>query len=92
MRRAARVDATQAAIVDAFRRYGASVDVIGLPVDLAVGYRGRTVLVEVKTQTGKLKPSQQAWLDAYRGAACVVRSEAEAVALVRQMGRDHGGE
>lgn len=85
MRRAARVDATQAAIVDALRRYGASVEIIGLPVDLAIGCNGRTVLAEVKTETGKLKPHQAAFLDSWRGDACVLRSESDALALVRRL-------
>jgi len=48
MRHAARVDANQAVIVDALRKAGAYVWVIGLPVDLLVGYKGHTYLVEVK--------------------------------------------
>jgi hypothetical protein len=51
MRRAARVDENQAVIVSAMRAAGASVWVIGLPVDLMVGKNGRTALVEVKTLT-----------------------------------------
>jgi hypothetical protein len=53
MRYAARVDSNQKAIVDCLRRMGAVVWVIGLPVDLLVGYRGKTYLVEVKA--GKKK-------------------------------------
>lgn len=48
MRRAARVDANQTQIVEALRAAGASVEVIGRPVDLLVGFRGRTILLEVK--------------------------------------------
>jgi hypothetical protein len=48
MRHAARVDANQAAIVSALRAAGASVYIIGLPVDLLVGHRGKTMLIEVK--------------------------------------------
>lgn len=56
MRYAARVDSNQAEIVAALREAGASVWIIGLPVDLLVGYAGRSMLVEVKTLTGKLNP------------------------------------
>lgn len=56
MRYAARTDSTQSAIVAAMRAMGAYVWVIGLPVDLAVGWRGRTILVEVKVMTGKRNP------------------------------------
>jgi len=48
IRRAARVDANQAQIVSALRAAGAYVWIIGLPVDLLVGYKGHTFLVEVK--------------------------------------------
>jgi hypothetical protein len=56
VRRAARVDANQADIVAALRAIGCSVWVIGLPLDLLIGYRGKTALVEVKTMTGKRSP------------------------------------
>ena len=48
MRRAARVDANQAQIVSALRAAGAYVWIIGLPVDLLVGYKNHTFLVEIK--------------------------------------------
>jgi hypothetical protein len=48
MRRAARVDNNQAAVVSALRAAGANVWILGLPVDLLVGYKGHTVLMEVK--------------------------------------------
>jgi hypothetical protein len=54
MRRAARIDANQEAVVIALRAAGAYVWIIGLPVDLLVGYKDRTLLMEVKT--GPKKP------------------------------------
>jgi len=48
MRYAARVDKNQQEIVSALRAAGACVWIIGLPVDLLVGYKGHTFLVEVK--------------------------------------------
>jgi len=48
MRYAARVDANQEAVVSALRAAGAYVWIIGLPVDLLVGYKGHSFLVEVK--------------------------------------------
>ena len=51
MRRAARVDENQGLIVKALRACGATVRIItqgdGIP-DLLVGYRGHTILMEVK--------------------------------------------
>lgn len=48
MRYAARVDKNQEQIVSTLRAAGAYVWIIGLPVDLLVGYKGHTFLVEVK--------------------------------------------
>jgi len=49
MRHAKRVDANQDQIVVALRAAGAYVWIISLPVDLLVGYKGHTFLVEIKT-------------------------------------------
>jgi hypothetical protein len=54
MRYAARVDKNQSEIVSALRAAGAYVWIIGLPVDLLVGYNGQTFLVEIKD--GPKKP------------------------------------
>ena len=53
MRYAKRVDANQDAIVSALRAAGAYVWIIGLPVDLLVGYKNHTFLVEIKTDARK---------------------------------------
>jgi hypothetical protein len=47
------VDANQEAIVKALRDAGAYVWIIGLPVDLLVGYKGHSFLVEIKTDSKK---------------------------------------
>ena len=60
MRYAARVDENQAAIVKALRDAGAYVWIIGLPVDLLVGFRDRTLLMEVKTTSQKRLTGLQA--------------------------------
>jgi hypothetical protein len=60
MRYAARVDENQAAIVKALRDAGAYVWIIGLPVDLLVGYKDRTLLMEVKTTSKKRLTGLQA--------------------------------
>jgi hypothetical protein len=60
MRRAARVDANQDQIVSALRSAGAYVWIIGLPVDLLVGYKGHTFLVEIKTDSKKRLTKLQA--------------------------------
>jgi hypothetical protein len=60
MRYAARVDENQSAIVQALRDAGAYVWIIGLPVDLLVGYKDRTLLMEVKTTSKKRLTGLQA--------------------------------
>jgi hypothetical protein len=84
MRRAAKVDATQAAVVAALRAAGASVWPIGLPVDLLVGRQGKTRLFEVKSLVGKRKPKparytelQIEFLRDWRGGPVVTVTSAE---------------
>jgi hypothetical protein len=60
MRLAARVDANQEQIVSALRAAGAYVWIIGLPVDLLVGFRGHTFLVEIKSTSKKRLTGLQA--------------------------------
>jgi hypothetical protein len=60
MRHAARIDANQAQIVSALRAAGAYVWIISLPVDLLVGYKGHTFLVEIKTDAKKRLTTLQA--------------------------------
>ena len=68
MRYAARVDANQDQIVVALRAAGASVWIIGLPVDLLVGYKGHTFLVEIKTDAKKrLTTLQQDFFESWGG-------------------------
>ena len=60
MRYAARVDANQEQIVSALRSVGAYVWIIGLPVDLLVGYKNHTFLVELKSGPKKRLTKLQA--------------------------------
>jgi hypothetical protein len=60
MRYAARVDANQDQIVVALRAAGAYVWIIGLPVDLLVGYKSHTFLVEIKTDAKQRLTALQA--------------------------------
>jgi hypothetical protein len=84
VRRAARTDANQQAIVDALRAAGASVEVIGKPVDLLVGYRGRNLLVECKDgqKTPGNRPltkAQREFIPDWRGQVVVVLDAAHAL-------------
>jgi hypothetical protein len=60
MRYAARVDANQEQIVSALRGAGAYVWIISLPVDLLVGYKNHTFLVELKSGPRKRLTKLQA--------------------------------
>ena len=88
MKRAAKVDANHAEIVEAFRKLGATVldlsRVGGGCPDLLVGVRGVNILVEVKTARGTLRDSQQKFFDGWRGQCCVVRSVAEVIEIMRR--------
>jgi hypothetical protein len=69
IRRAARVDANQSEIVSALRAAGAYVWIIGLPVDLLVGYNNHTFLVEVKDGPKKrLTALQQDFFNNWSGS------------------------
>jgi Holliday junction resolvase len=90
MRTASKVDANQRQIVSTFRQAGASVEILsgvgrGCP-DLAVGYHGQDVFVEVKDKRGTLTPDQIVWHKAWRGRpVAIVRSSMDAVKLLNEM-------
>jgi len=72
MRRAARIDGNQEAVVIALRAAGAYVWIIGLPVDLLVGYKGHTFLVEIKDGPKKrLTALQEAFFAKWAGGTLV---------------------
>lgn len=90
MRRAAKVDATQAAIVKALRKVGAFVQPLhqvgaGCP-DLLVGYRQRWFLIECKSgKKWKLTQDQRIWFtEAQRRAPVyVATTPLEAIDILR---------
>ena len=64
-----RTDKNQALIIAGFQLHGAEVQSLagvgnGCP-DLLVGYKGRWILVEVKGRLGKLRPTQEAWMERF---------------------------
>ena len=68
MRHAKRVDANQDQIVIALRAAGANVWIISLPVDLLVGYKGHTFLVEIKrTAKSRFTPLQRDFFESWCG-------------------------
>lgn len=93
MRRAAKNDDNQAAIIKALNRVGVSVEVIRKPVDLLVHCRascphcgsevpwGKTLPVEVKNPDGKdtITKEQAEFIARWPGPVPIVRSEEEAI-------------
>lgn len=83
MRYAARADGNQTEIIQAFRLSGASVYNIKLPVDILVGYAGKTALVEIKdtsTRYGKsgLNANQSEFLKGWNGGTVALIDSIEA--------------
>lgn len=93
MRRAARVDANQEQIVSALRACGATVRVVtqgdGIP-DLLVGYRGYTILMEVKDgrkppSARKLTEEEEKFFANWTGGMlAIVNSVEEALELLKR--------
>lgn len=93
MRRAARIDANQEQIVSAMRACGATVRIVtqgdGLP-DLLVGYRGYTILMEVKDgrkppSARKLTEEEQKFFENWTGGMlAIVNSVDEALELLKR--------
>jgi hypothetical protein len=89
LRRAARTDATQKAVIEALNRCGVSVEIIGKPVDLLVCCRGETSLMEVKTprptsEGGRhgLTKDQVEFISKWPGVVHIVSGPDEAVRAV----------
>ena len=85
------------------RAIGASVEHIGRPLDQLVGYRGVTMLVEVKQPPGprggksakgqKLRATQEEFIANWRGAKPLVVTRENCVAMVlHEARRVNGGE
>jgi len=97
MRRRARADDNQPQIVAALRKHGASVlhmHVIGKGApDILVGHQGVNVPVEIKDgskppSAQNLTPDETAWHSDWRGSVAIIRSEADARALIDRMASD----
>ena len=89
--RAKRVDVNQKEIVHALRTFGATVqDLSGVGAgcpDLLIGYRGHTILIEVKRDAkAKLTSHQVEWHDGWRGGLAVrIESIDDAIALIKSI-------
>ena len=80
---AKKVDGNQQEIVDALRKIGCEVMVIGTPVDLLCGYRARNFLLEVKRPGEKPRTkAQRDFLASWKGQVRIVESAEEAIEVV----------
>jgi hypothetical protein len=89
MRRAANVDKNQAAVIDALKRVGVSVEIIKQPVDLLLCCRGETSLMEVKNPDrtsadpdSRLTKAQVEFIARWPGKIHIARTPEEAVKMV----------
>lgn len=92
MRKAAKIDDNQKAIVNVLRQMGASVQSLaatgkGCP-DLLVGYHGINYLMEIKDgdkvlSKQKLTIDQEHWHSLWRGSVHVVKSVDEALKILQ---------
>jgi hypothetical protein len=91
VKRAAKVDANQPRIVELLERHGCTVQSIatvgnGVP-DLLIGFRGQTMVAEVKDGTKpksaqKLTPDEQDWKRKWKGQYAILRNEDDVLDLV----------
>ena len=84
MRHAKRVDANQDQIVVALRAAGAYVWIIGLPVDLLVGYGNHSYLMEIKRDSkARMTPLQADFFKNWMGGTlCRVDSPDAALRMI----------
>lgn len=78
---AAKRDVVEPEIVSALQQCGFSVHRLDTPVDLLVGFRGRTWLVECKSghkgYAKSLNKNQQEFADVWRGSPVIVLRDAQ---------------
>ena len=92
LKRSTNRDTDHAAVVQRLRAIGASVEEIMRPLDLLVGHRGVTMLVEIKGAVGprggkskrgqKLRDSQERFIFEWNGAPPIVVTLDDCVAQV----------
>ena len=88
-RQIAKVDRNQPAIVEELRGAGASVLLLhqvghGCP-DVLIGWRGVNLLVEIKSDVGKLTDDEREFFDTWRGQVTIVRTVEDARRLLEDM-------
>ena len=87
IRRRQKRDGNEREIIERFRAFGASVHQGG-PLDLIVGFYGRTGVVEVKAPGGKLTEAEALFLKDHKGFAAVVGDVAGVADVLDRLLRD----
>lgn len=88
MRTAARVDTNHGAIVDGIRQIFGPDSVLDLSrvgqgcPDILVGIRGHNIMLEIKTDRGKLTADQVYFHREWGGQVAVIRTLADALAII----------
>lgn len=86
MRSRPRLDQNHKEIVEALLGVGASVQSLasigcGCP-DLLISYRGRTLVMELKIEGGKLRPEQEKWIQNWNGEVVIARDVPSALKAI----------
>lgn len=90
MRRAAKVDTNQRPIVTALKQIFGEDCILDLSAvgqgcpDIMIGVRGKNLLMEIKTDTGKLTTDQQIFHLSWPGQVHVVRCLQEALQVIER--------
>jgi hypothetical protein len=85
MHRAKR-DSNEAEIFDALRAAGASVYRLDQPTDAVLGYRGKTLLIEIKMPGALLNENQKRFFAEWKGQTPpILRSVDDALTLLESM-------
>ncbi len=85
-----RVDCNQAAIINALRSIGCTVQDLsqlgkGCP-DVLIGYKGRNYLVEIKNaadRSPRLTVREEQWIRQWRGQVSVITTSGDAIAVLQ---------
>ena len=82
------VDLNQKEIVDALRKAGISVEIIGHPLDLLCGYNVTNILLEIKRPGEKPRTKKQKdFFKNWKGQARIVETAEEAIRVVFAIAR-----
>lgn len=82
-------DSNAAELYKSARRLGFSVQVLNRPIDAIFGIYDQTIAVEVKTEKGKLEPSQRTFFRTFKGLKAIIRSRGDIFELYAELRRRH---